>query len=116
VWTVHASQEYSTASLESEASAVSERLLKAFLGLCNARSATVTATHVHRWRYARALTREASPYRFEENLGFAGDIFGGARVESAYLSGVALAGEVLRGLAAEGAGPRIAKQAGGEGV
>jgi renalase len=58
--------------------------------------APIAAATLHRWKFSHARTTHARPYVWwpEEQLGFAGDAFGGARVEGAALSGLALAERV----------------------
>ncbi|MEH1017052.1 FAD-dependent oxidoreductase [Micromonospora sp. CPCC 206060] len=48
-------------------------------------------THVHRWTYARPETRADGAYHLDDDgIGLAGDAFGAARVQTAWLSGRAL--------------------------
>jgi renalase len=111
VWTLHASPDFSKAHLDAEPALVQQALCDAFFALCGAAPGTdVLDAHVHKWRFARALgvARTAAPYLTLGSIGVAGDAFGGPRVESAYLSGVALAGDLLRNLASKGAGVRHA--------
>lgn len=53
----------------------------------------VTKTTLHRWRYSEPTTTHVRPCEWLPGLGlgFAGDAFGGPRVEGAALSGLALA-------------------------
>jgi photolyase PhrII len=106
VWTVHANTKFSEAFLEAPEEEVQEKMQKAFRSLGVADDVSLVSTHLHKWRFARALSHAVSLYHHTGNLGAAGDGFGGPRVESAYLSGVALAGDLLRQLALEGAGSR----------
>ena len=65
--------------------------------------APISGATLHRWKYSHA--RETFPEPFvwwpQESLGFAGDAFGGARVEGAALSALALAERVKEELASE---------------
>ena len=64
--------------------------------------APIAAATLHRWKYghARATHPEPCIWWSEEALGFAGDAFGGPRVEGAALSALALAERVKAELAA----------------
>ena len=55
--------------------------------------AGIASATLHRWKFAHALATHAEPCVWlpELRLGFAGDAFGGPRVEGAALSGLALA-------------------------
>ncbi len=59
--------------------------------------APIAAATLHRWRYSHVSAGHAEPCVWlpEARLGFAGDAFGGPRVEGAAMSGLALA-EVVR--------------------
>lgn len=100
-WVLHASPAWSAAHLEHDASFVIEELLRALRKAANVELPTAMATSAHRWRYAspsdprerRCLTDE--PRR----LTVCGDWLHGARIEGAYLSGLAAADEVSRWLA-----------------
>jgi photolyase PhrII len=112
VWTLHASTAFSQSMLDADPDTAKERMIRAFFELPSFRAhhrVTIVGSHLHKWRYARAVAEPVQPSteaRYQDGLGLAGDSLGGPRVESAYLSGVALAGSMLRTLAAEGAGPR----------
>lgn len=67
--------------------------------------APIAGATLHRWKFSLARTTDSEPFIWlpESRLGFAGDAFGGPRVEGAALSGLALAGcvkaELARGTA-----------------
>lgn len=64
--------------------------------------APIAAATLHRWRYSQARSLYAEPMVWlpDLKLGFAGDAFGGPRVEGAALSGLALADAIKRELQA----------------
>ena len=111
VWTLHASEEFSVAQLESDASDVRTLMQQAFAALCAQHQVDAPVaidSHIHKWRYARTQKPRGLHFVHIDGVSFGGDALGGPRVESAYLSGVAMAGDLLRRLAAEGAGARHA--------
>ncbi len=95
VVTIHAGPGFSTARFDDDPTRITEELLEAaerWIG-----NAVVTETYLHRWRYSQALIQHPGPYLAADRpapLVFAGDAFGAARIEGAYLSGLA-AGEAL---------------------
>lgn len=101
-WVVHAGADWSRAHLEAEPAAIAERLATAFAQACALPPAAVTAATAHRWRYALCQAPLGQPALFEPELRLAvvGDACLGGRVESAWLSGQAGAGQLLRADAA----------------
>lgn len=98
-WVAHASPAWSRAHLEEDAAAVAPALLAAFadsLGVDVPRPVHLAA---HRWRYARVERALGEPclYDPELTIGACGDWCLGPRLEAAYLSGLALAEQVLAG-------------------
>ena len=94
-WLLHASPEWSEAHIEDSAEAVTTALLAAFAALGGPAPLAATA---HRWRYADtepALTR-GSWWDAQMRLGLCGDWLHGGKVEGAWLSGRALAQQVLK--------------------
>lgn len=63
--------------------------------------APIASATLHRWKFSHARATDPEPFVWwpEEALGFAGDAFGGPRVEGAALSGLALAERVKKELA-----------------
>lgn len=93
-WLLHASPEWSEAHIEDSADAVTAALLAAFAALGGPQPLAATA---HRWRYADtepALTL-GSWWDAQMRLGLCGDWLHGGKVEGAWLSGRALAQQVL---------------------
>lgn len=94
-WLLHASPEWSEAHIEDSAEAVTTALLAAFAALGGPTPLSATA---HRWRYADtepALT-QGSWWDAQMRLGLCGDWLHGGKVEGAWLSGRALAQQVLK--------------------
>ncbi|MBX3745507.1 MAG: FAD-dependent oxidoreductase [Verrucomicrobiae bacterium] len=87
VVTLHAGQEFSRDHWETPEPEVTAMMLaaaKPWLG------SPVATTYLHRWRYSVPLRVHPEPFvvvRAPAPLGFAGDAFGGPRVEAAALSG-----------------------------
>lgn len=94
-WLLHASAEWSEAHIEDSADAVTAALLAAFAALGGPAPVAATA---HRWRYADtepALT-QGRWWDAQMRLGLCGDWLHGGKVEGAWLSGRALAQQVLK--------------------
>lgn len=93
--TVHASPEFSREHWDDEAAA--ELLLSA--ARPHFGNGQPRTTHFHRWRYSLVTRQAASPYLLVNNhapLIFAGDGFGGPRVEGAAISGLAAAEHLIQ--------------------
>lgn len=99
-WLLHATPEWSEAHTESTGDAVAETLLAAFRQLGGPQP---DAWSAHRWRYA-----DTSPaleigcaWDADPRLGLCGDWLNGGKVEGAWLSGRALARQVLETFTAD---------------
>lgn len=91
-WVLHASPDWSRAYYDADQTEAAQRLLAEFrslLGLTH----PVQSLRAHRWRYARVDQPLGLPYLWDGTvrLGLCGDWCIGARVESAWESGDALA-------------------------
>ena len=95
-WVLHATREWTIRHLEDSADSVSDAMMTAYHAATGSTAVPVHAVS-HRWRYAQPDPVVAAPalYDAELGLGAAGDWCGGARVEGALLSGIALAERVL---------------------
>lgn len=104
-WTVHATPEWSAAHLEDEPQAVVDALLPALGPAVGLDPAMVVTADAHRWRYARVVEPVGVPALIsaEGRIGVCGDGVHGDGVESALLSGMAMAGRVLGVLHAKAA-------------
>jgi hypothetical protein len=93
---VHAGPEFSRAHLEWDAAAVAPPLLAALESLAGALPAPIHLA-AHRWRHALVETPLGAPFLRDAAIGIAacGDWCLGPRVESAWLSGVALGRAIL---------------------
>jgi renalase len=87
---LHSRAEFARGHFETDAATVAEMLLEAFRQT-RFTDAKPLWHNLQRWRYALAETSVEAPYLQEGTLYFAGDWCGGARLESAYLSGLAAA-------------------------
>jgi len=98
-WTAHASQTWSLEHLEESAEQVAKQLSDAFAEVTGTREPPLKAA-AHRWRYAFVVEPAGKPCLWDERrrLGLAGDWCIGARMESAFESGRAVAEAVLRSL------------------
>jgi renalase len=99
--TAHAGQEFSRVYYDytdEKIVAMMQQELEPFLG-----SATVLEKQIKRWRYS--IPTQPSDRRFHQLYAnhtayFAGDAFGGPRIEGAYLSGLAVGNQIKQALAA----------------
>ena len=108
-WVLQAGPEWSTRWLEREPEAVADRLLAAFAAATGLPPTEAVSAVAHRWRHARTPEPLGADCLYDRaaGLGLCGDWCPGERVEGAYLSGVALAGEILRDAALETSSPPI---------
>lgn len=97
-WVIQAGPAWSAEHLEDDPDTIAERLTDAFRDWAGELPAIRYAA-AHRWRYARVTRALGEPclWDLEARLGLAGDWCLGPRVEAAYLSGHALAAQVLDG-------------------
>ena len=98
-WILHASADWSRSHLECCPSLVEKELLQAFEEVIQ-RKITPIHRRVHRWRYALPANPldEQCLWDPVAGVGACGDWCSSPRVEGAFLSGLALAGTVLRQL------------------
>lgn len=99
-WVLHASPAWSRVALEESPERVSADLLAALSSALQVELPATRFVTAHRWRFALPETPRADGAFFDaqRGLGLCGDWCHGARVEGAWLSGVALAGRVLNEL------------------
>ena len=98
-WLLHATPEWSEAHIEDDAAVVTAALLDAFAALGGPAPDAAIATSAHRWRYAdtESALSLGSWWDAHAQLGLCGDWLNGGKVEGAWLSGRALAQQVLPG-------------------
>lgn len=96
-WTIHATPAWSAAHLMDRSSTVIAALLPVVTRLGGHPLPPVTFTAAHRWRFARTARPLGRPCLYDPALGIGacGDWCLGASIESAYLSGIALAERIL---------------------
>ncbi len=92
VLVLHGNPAFSQTFLETPEAALSPMLgVAATLGFSEP-----TWTALQRWRYAKVTQPYDAPYLQDNTLFFCGDWCGGAKLEAAYLSGLEVAGAILR--------------------
>lgn len=96
VMVVHASEEFSQARLEDDPASWAADLRALVEERWDIPSSAFRAVHPHRWRYARISQKMEIP-ALPEGWHFAGDLLTESRVESAWLSGRAVAARILAG-------------------
>ncbi|MCX5742376.1 MAG: FAD-dependent oxidoreductase [Proteobacteria bacterium] len=98
LWVAHGSEAWSTARLEEDEQDAARELAAAMARHVAGR---VIQLRGHRWRYARAATRIAGPYAYDDahQLGIAGDSFSAGTsapaASRALISGIALARRII---------------------
>jgi hypothetical protein len=96
-WVAHATAEWTRAHLEIPAESAAEQLADALVGLLGLSTDSVTPLGAHRWLYS--LVEQpldiGALWAPEMQLAVCGDWCQGARIEGAYLSGIAAAGRLL---------------------
>jgi photolyase PhrII len=102
-WVLQANPGWSYEHLNISAEDAVERLLGYFAESLDVSAAVVDEKMAHRWRYAMAQNplEEGALWDSELSLGICGDWCLGSRVQDAYMSGIAVAGLLLGGMAAQ---------------
>jgi predicted NAD/FAD-dependent oxidoreductase len=97
-WLLHASADWSTRHLESTPEEIAPMMLTALEQATGRTLDSVAHCRAHRWRYAMPKKPAESECLWDPTtgLGVCGDWCGGPRIEGAFLSGMAVAGAVLR--------------------
>ena len=97
-WVIHASAEWSDANVDRTREQVIDHLLPQTAELLGRNIKATDYLTAHRWRYAIPEKPLDHDHLFDsvDGIGVCGDWCGGSRVEAAYLSGIALAGSLLR--------------------
>lgn len=91
-WVIQASADWSRTHLEDDATTIVAGLLDAFARLTRTRLPDPLLAQAHRWRYATSgASRDGFLWNDDLGLGVCGDWLIGPDVESAWLSGTALA-------------------------
>ncbi|MFG0268081.1 MAG: NAD(P)-binding protein, partial [Rhodopirellula sp. JB055] len=106
-WVLHASADWSQQHLEQDPEWVGSQLLHAMEEATGRRFTNVIERQVHRWRYANPVSPLETDCLWDATtgLGACGDWCGGPRIEGAFLSGMAMAGAVLRHATIDRAAP-----------
>lgn len=93
-WVIHASPDWSRAKLEHDKEDCLQELIAETEQLVGQKLHCGYQT-AHRWRYALVEEAVGQPCLYEGGIGVCGDALLGGRVESALVSGIALAGRAL---------------------
>lgn len=99
-WVLHASSEWSAANVDRDPADVQTELIAAMESASGATIGNITYATPHRWLYAipeKPLDQECL-WDKTTGIGACGDWCGGPRIEGAFLSGMAVAGALLRHL------------------
>lgn len=96
-WVLHASPQRSREVLDLPKEKVADMLLADFFAQAELKPVKPVHLAAHRWLYAQPASLKGEPARYDEasRIGIAGDYLHSPRVEGAWVSGVALAGQVL---------------------
>lgn len=96
-WVLHSTADWSRAQVGSSAENVATALLEALANLLDTPLPKVAHLQAHRWLYARTVKPLGNACLFDRQmrLGVCGDWCPGARVEGAFLSGLAVAERLL---------------------
>jgi len=97
-WVLHASPQWSQTHLEADQADVARELMTAMPALLGCGLEFVGDVITHRWRYANPIKPIDRGHLWDatNHLGVCGDWCGGGRVEGAFLSGLSIAGTILR--------------------
>ncbi len=95
ILTLHSTAAFARTAFETDRSKVAETMLKELIKI-DERYAAPLFQNIHRWKYALASQHLKQAYlQHSDNLFFCGDWCGGAKLESAFMSGIAVANAVL---------------------
>lgn len=95
--TIHARADFSRSCFESLHEEIAGRLLDAASPWIGTR---VLEWRLHRWKYSQPVSTAEEPHLFTNEpapLAFAGDAFGGPRIEGAFLSGLTVSQRIKSG-------------------
>ena len=97
-WVLHGSPTWTDQHIDDDSESVLPELVDAFWQVTGCEPRAASYLMAHRWRYSIPTEPLESRCLFDPNsrIGACGDWCGGPRVEGAFLSGMALADEVLR--------------------
>lgn len=96
-WILHATPEWSEENLERSSEEIKHALIDAFWQSTGTRAQPIAYGTAHRWRYAlpTSCLENRCLFQSDHQVGVCGDWCGGPRVEGAFLSGSAVAGQIL---------------------
>lgn len=96
-WILHATPEWSEENLECSNEEIKHELIDAFWQSTETPAQPIAFSTAHRWRYAlpTSCLEDRCLFQSSHQIGVCGDWCGGPRVEGAFLSGSAVAGQAL---------------------
>ena len=94
-WVAQAAPDWSARYLEDDRPAIADRMLPLLAARLGLSAGDVLHAAAHRWRYARVTAPLGQPFLHDRGLWLGGDWCLGARVEAAWISGTAIANDLL---------------------
>ncbi len=96
-WVVHASPAWSEENLQADESEIKRLMIERFATIVRVSLSSITFAKLHKWRFALPVSPEGPECIYDPtaSIVYCGDWCVGARVEGAYLSGIAAAEKII---------------------